>query len=75
MFLTDLFGLGSNASYLVQILPLLCVLLTFFWLVRPKAPTPMEQAPMPFYRAQVLFITHLQHDELRQITLHRSDVG
>ncbi len=36
MFLTDLSGLGSTASYLMQILALLCTLLAFLWLVRPK---------------------------------------
>lgn len=36
MFLIDLLGLGSTASYLMQILVLLCTLLGFLRLVRPK---------------------------------------
>lgn len=36
MFLTDLLGLGSTASYLMQILALLGALLAFLRLVRPK---------------------------------------
>ncbi len=36
MFLTDLLGLGVNAAYLGEILILLCMLLGFLKLVRPK---------------------------------------
>lgn len=43
MFVTDLLNLGNSAVYFEQILLLLCALLAFLRLVRPKRRRPWRK--------------------------------